>query len=154
MKSKLYLASPLFNDSELLYNEKLCNILEPYFEIYLPQRDGKLMDKLIKTGTDIEHAKEIVFSNDIVALLNSDYLLINLNGRSIDEGAVFELGFAYANKKKCVGFQTDIRRLLPYGNNPMIDSALHDVFYNESELLLWAEVEFSQTNIIFDHIII
>lgn len=141
MKPSLYIASPLFNDSELSYNEKLCDLLEPYFNVYLPQRDGKLMDNLIKNGMQINSAKEIIFCNDIAALLSSDYLLINLNGRSIDEGAVFELGFAYANKKKCIGIQTDIRRLLPYGNNPMIDSSLAELFSNEKELIMWIKEE-------------
>lgn len=139
MKPRLYLASPLFNSIELNQNENLTKILNPFFDVYLPQRDGDLVVELISKGYSISEARQQVFQNDIFALLSSDYLLINLDGRTVDEGACFELGFAYANKVKCFGFQTDIRRLLPHGNNPMIEEPLIDIFKNEEELINWAK---------------
>jgi nucleoside 2-deoxyribosyltransferase len=146
MKPKLYLASPLFNTNELSYNERLCESLKPFFSIYLPQRDGDLLDSLIKNHVKLSEAKQRIFQSDILALLNSDYLLINLNGRTVDEGAVFELGFAYAKKIKCYGIQTDIRRLSPYGNNLMIDESIEEMFYSENELINWAVNETNGLN--------
>jgi nucleoside 2-deoxyribosyltransferase len=65
-------------------------------------------------------------------------LLIVLDGRTVNEGASFELGVAYALEKTCLGLQTDPRRLLPIGNNPMIDAALSQVFASIHELICWA----------------
>ena len=62
-----------------------------------------------------------------------------LDGRTIDEGAVFELGVAYSSGKCCVGIQTDPRRLLPLGNNPMVECALDRVFFDTSEMSVWAK---------------
>jgi nucleoside 2-deoxyribosyltransferase len=65
-----------------------------------------------------------VFEGDLEAIRNSDVLLMILDGRAPDEGACFELGYAYSLNKVCVGLQTDVRRLLTIGNNPMIVGAL------------------------------
>jgi nucleoside 2-deoxyribosyltransferase len=133
---KIYFAAPLFNQIELDRNRTLCSILEENgFTVYLPQRDGLLLIDLIKDGMDPREAKELIFCNDVEAILDCDLLLIILDGRTVDEGAAFELGIAFANRKKCIGLQTDIRRLLPYGNNPMLEIAIEKIFDNEKELI-------------------
>ena len=60
-----------------------------------------------------------VFKDDVAALRASDAFLNLLDGRTVDEGAAFELGVAYALEIPCFALQTDSRRLLPLGNNPM-----------------------------------
>jgi hypothetical protein len=55
----------------------------------------------------------------------------------LDEGASFELGYAFALGKVCVGLKTDPRQLLPIGDNPMIEGALWKLFHEESELVEW-----------------
>jgi nucleoside 2-deoxyribosyltransferase len=140
---KLYLAGPLFSEAELSFNRQIRDLLQKYFDVFLPQEDGELLVELIKAGMPIEEAKKSVFLKDIEAIKNADYLLIILDGRSIDEGAAFELGFAYSLDKKCIGYQSDPRRLLPLGNNPMIDLALSKTVTSRSELLEWASHEIS-----------
>jgi nucleoside 2-deoxyribosyltransferase len=71
--------------------------------------------------------------------------LIILDGRAIDEGAAFELGFATAFGKLCVGLQTDPRRLIASRNNPMIDCALQHIFEDAPSLLRWAN-NFNSSN--------
>jgi nucleoside 2-deoxyribosyltransferase len=61
-----------------------------------------------------------------------------LDGRTIDEGAAFELGYCAAKDKKCFGLQTDNRRLLITGNNPMIEESLEKIFLNIKDLISWA----------------
>jgi hypothetical protein len=61
-----------------------------------------------------------------------------LDGRAIDEGVAVEIGYAYGKNIPCFGLQTDPRRLLPVGNNPMIANVLEEVFQNEKSLLSWA----------------
>lgn len=140
-KSKLpliYFAAPLFSEAELSFNIRLASILEPKIDVYLPQRDGGRLVDLIAKGVTPKDAYTSIFERDVEALRECDALLIVLDGRTIDEGAAFELGLAYAMGKPCVGYQSDPRRLLPAGNNPMIACALRQVFENSEALAEWA----------------
>lgn len=76
-----------------------------------------------------------IFRSDIEAIRTCDALVIVLDGRSVDEGAAFELGYACAIGKSCFGLQTDPRRLLPVGNNPMIVGALDAILPSTQELI-------------------
>lgn len=127
--SKVYLAGPLFSAAEKAFNEQLAARLEHCgIDVYLPQRDGGLIVDLISRGVEPRAAARSIFQRDIEALMECDACLIILDGRTVDEGAAFELGVAYSFRKLCVGLQTDPRRLLPAGNNPMLEGALSDVF--------------------------
>ncbi len=135
---RLYLAGPLFSEAEIDFNHRLKKLLLPFFDVYLPQEDGGLMVDMIAQGTKPIVAAAEVFATDVAAIEGCDVLLIVLDGRSIDEGAAFELGFAFAQGKPCYGLKTDPRQLLVTGNNPMIDCALRMVFSNVDALLAWA----------------
>jgi len=138
IKLTLYLAAPLFSKSELDYNFKLAAKLQKYFNIFLPQRDGGLMLQYIKSGMSVQEASRVVFDIDIDAIDKSDVVLAILDGRTVDEGVAVEVGYAYAKKIPCIGFQTDPRRLLPVGNNPMVTNVLEVIFQDEKSLLSWA----------------
>ena len=75
---------------------------------------------------------------DTDAIRECDALMIILNGRAIDEGAAFELGFAKAISKPCFALQTDSRFAHAWGNNPMITAAVEHVFGSLLELNDWA----------------
>jgi len=139
IKPKLYLAAPLFSMSELEFNQKVVNSVSDHFDIFLPQRDGGLMDQMIKEGTPASDASTYVFNKDISAIRNTDVILAILDGRTVDEGVSIELGFAYALNKRCFGLQTGPIRLLPSGNNPMIDNVIEDTFCDFMQLRRWAE---------------
>jgi nucleoside 2-deoxyribosyltransferase len=139
---KLYLASPLFSQAELTFNRNIRDILKDYFDVYLPQEDGGLFVKMIEKGTPVELAMRKVFYEDIKALQTCDAFIIILDGRTVDEGAAFELGCAYTMGKPCYGLKTDPRQLLQCGDNPMIHVALKEVFLNVSQLVFWA-IKFS-----------
>lgn len=134
----IYFAAPLFSEAELSFNVQMTKVLERAVDVYLPQRDGGRLVDLISKGVSRKDAYASIFERDMEALNECDALLIVLDGRTIDEGAVFELGVAYACGKRCVGYQSDPRRLLPVGNNPMIACSLETVFDNASELAKWA----------------
>jgi nucleoside 2-deoxyribosyltransferase len=137
-RKKIYLAAPLFSEAELRFNIQVKEILDSYFEVYLPQEDGGLMVDMIKQGMSPTSAARKVFDSDIKAIQHCDILVIILDGRSVDEGAAFELGYALAIGKICIGLQTDIRTLLPYGNNPMLSGALNFILKSIDELAMWA----------------
>jgi nucleoside 2-deoxyribosyltransferase len=138
-RGRLYIAAPLFSDAELEFNRCLREALGAAFDVYLPQEGGGLFDELVRSGAPPRDAARQIFERDLEALRASDALLIVLDGRSVDEGAAFELGVAYTLGKPCYGLQTDARRLLPTGNNPMIEGALRRVFHTVEELLAWAQ---------------
>ena len=142
-KKRLYFAAPLFNDMERQFNQELADRLDEFFDVFLPQRDGGLMVDLVNGGMRPAVAAQMVFQLDVSAIEQCDALLIILDGRAVDEGAAFELGYAYALGKTCYGLQTDVRRLLGTGNNPMIDSSLERVFQNVGDLLTWARQSFA-----------
>ncbi|MBI4937775.1 MAG: nucleoside 2-deoxyribosyltransferase [Nitrosomonadales bacterium] len=135
----VYLAAPLFSQSELAFNLDITALLEKHLDVYLPQRDGGKVVDLVARGVSICDTYASIFERDLEALKNCHVLLIILDGRAIDEGAAFELGVAFSTGKVCLGLQTDPRRLLPLGNNPMIECALETIFFETADLDEWAK---------------
>src|SRR5262249_13959943 len=95
-RKNLYLAGPLFSEIERQFNSDLRKMLRPYLDTYLPQEDGGLLVAMVQDGLPLDVAVSKVFAGDMAAIKNADFLLINLDGRTVDEGASFELGVAYA----------------------------------------------------------
>ena len=135
----IYFAAPLFSAAELAYNLEITTLLEAYVDVYLPQRDGGKVVDLVERGVEPRAAFISIYDRDVQALKEADALFLVLDGRTIDEGAAFELGYAVALGKRCVGLQTDPRRLLPLGNNPMIEVPLEQILTNCGEIARWAK---------------
>lgn len=105
---KIYLAAPLFSESERIYNIKLKKELNNAgFYVHLPQEDGVFSE--LATKEDSNRIKKKLFDKDIQAINNSDIILFLLDGRVPDEGGCVELGYAYATNKKCFLYKTDSR---------------------------------------------
>lgn len=132
---KVYLAAPLFNERERAFNEVLAGALSNHCDVFLPQRDGLLLSDLLAKGISTNVAETQIFERDCAALIECEMLLAVLDGAHIDEGVAFEIGFAHARGCLCLGLQTDIRRALPSGNNPMISMALSGIFNCVNELV-------------------
>lgn len=136
-RPRVYLAGPLFSEAECGFNSAVTRRLEEWADVYLPQRDGGLMSEMINQGIESDIAACRVFKRDMDAIQQADYLIAVLDGRAIDEGVAFELGVAFSHAKRCVGLQTDSRRLASWGNNPMITGALEMVFNAVDDLVSW-----------------
>ncbi len=147
-KRRIYIAGPLFSEAELRFNECISDLLKPFFNVYLPQLDGGYMLDLIREGMDPIKASSFVFKNDINALYDCDYLLINLDGITIDEGAAFELGVAYTLGKACLGIHTDRRRFFNGELNPMLSNSIIKIFDSLEELEDWAKSEYQKNKTI------
>jgi nucleoside 2-deoxyribosyltransferase len=143
----VYLASPLFSEAEKNFNAHLTSELERYVTVYLPQRDGGLMSEMVSIGIPSDIAACHVFQRDMEAIKKADYLIAILDGRAIDEGVAFELGIAYSQAKRCVGLQTDSRRLAMWGNNPMITGALESVFISVDDLIEWIKTSIAMNQL-------
>jgi nucleoside 2-deoxyribosyltransferase len=135
LRIKTYLAAPLFNDRERSFNAELADMLAPYCDVFLPQRDGLLLARLLEDGVPQGIAETRIFERDRIALGDCDMLVAVLDGAHIDEGVAFEIGFAHARGCVCLGLQTDVRRALASGNNPMIGCALSSIFGSARELI-------------------
>jgi nucleoside 2-deoxyribosyltransferase len=138
LRPLLYFAAPLFSEAELAYNEEVTSVLERHVDVYLPQRDGGKVVDLVAKGVEQGAAFRSIYDRDIRALKEADALFLLLDGRTIDEGAAFELGYAVALGKHCVGLQTDPRRLMPLGNNPMIQVPLNCILTSKAQVERWA----------------
>ena len=141
---QIYLAGPLFSDAERTFNCGLAAALEERVGVYLPQRDGGLMSDMIRDGVPADVAACCVFRRDMEAIRAADYVIAILDGRAIDEGVAFEVGVGFSQGKRCIGIQTDTRRLASWGNNPMITGALEMVFQRVEELLSWVAKEVAE----------
>lgn len=135
-KYDCYISAPLFNEMEIKFNERVANFLEKLgFSTYLPQRDGKEDEMLLKDPELWPETSKKVFERDVNALKSSSVLIMVMDGRVPDEGACVELGMAYALKKICIGFQTDTRRFSGGNNNLMLDYCMsYDIAHNWESL--------------------
>ncbi|QDP23947.1 nucleoside 2-deoxyribosyltransferase [Bradyrhizobium cosmicum] len=136
---RAYFAAPLFNAMERRHNLEIVEHIEAWLKVFLPQRDGGLLTKLVNEGMPVDAAERLVFETDLRAIAAADVVVTVLDGAHIDEGVAFEVGFAYALGKPCVGLQTDARRQLPTGNNPMLSKSLTAVFQAEHDLYNWLQ---------------
>lgn len=137
-KKLIYVAAPLFSQAELAFNVRVKASLAAHLNVFLPQEDGHLLADLLRESVPIDVAVQAIFGCDVEAVRNCDALLIVLDGRAVDEGAVFELGLAFGLGKTCVGLQTDPRRLFEVGNNPMLTGSLAKLFHSLDGLEAWA----------------
>lgn len=106
-KTKVYFASPLFSDMELMFNESVVSRLRKENEnldIYLPQENMAINDKSL-------YADSIMIANgDNEKLLEADVLIAVLDGPIIDVGVATEIGVAYAKDMTILGLYTDTRQ--------------------------------------------
>jgi nucleoside 2-deoxyribosyltransferase len=126
MKKRVYIAGPLFCQSELDFNLKVNDYLEKLgFLTFLPQRDGHLLSDLISEGGPKYNAIKKIFELDVDEIRKSDILVLIIDGRVPDEGACVELGIAYSLNKECIGLKTDSRYLMDNLDNPLILGAVN-----------------------------
>lgn len=142
MSFLVYLAAPLFNARERAFNLQLARNLERKgCTVFLPQRDGTLLTSMLAAGVPQLVAERRVFLQDTEAMQRANAIVAILDGAVVDDGVAFEIGFMSALGRSCVGLQTDVRRALPSGNNPMLGRALSNIFHTKAALLAWAETE-------------
>ncbi|MEH3140263.1 MAG: nucleoside 2-deoxyribosyltransferase [Mycobacterium kyogaense] len=115
---RIYLAAPLFTGAERAFNLSLCKAIESVAHVYLPQRDGLLLAEERRSSAERSISQKI-FQADIAAISAADALVAVVDGAAVDDGVAFELGFAFAHQKVCIGYTSDSRRAEGYFRNPM-----------------------------------
>lgn len=88
MKTKVYIAAPFFNETQLAIVEAIKKVLDEDANIeYFSPKD----ESMFKQGDDPKYILDL----NCKAILNSDVLLAVTNDK--DVGTMFECGYAYAN---------------------------------------------------------
>jgi nucleoside 2-deoxyribosyltransferase len=129
-KPRVYCSGPLFNDPERAEMEEIARALEAAgFATFLPHRDGlefrPLLPVLIGRGLDLDRAQaawdRAIFALDVYQVAaGCAAVVVNLNGRVPDEGAVTEAALAYAAGRVVVGYKADLRSLVAGRDNAMV----------------------------------
>ncbi|MBE3117994.1 MAG: nucleoside 2-deoxyribosyltransferase [Candidatus Atribacteria bacterium] len=127
---RVYCAGPLFNAKEREEMAQVAKALEDAgYATFLPQRDGlELMPcvaALVARGFDERQAvamlSRAIFALDIYQVVEDcDAIVVNLNGRVPDEGAVSEAAIAWCSGKALVGYKADGRSLFLGQDNPLV----------------------------------
>ena len=127
---KAYLAGPMFNVGEKAEMAQLSKSLEDKdFEVFLPQRDGMDVDGILpellnSLHIEADRANELLLASidalDIFQVATSDCIVMNLNGRVPDEGAVAELAVAWTLGKPGIIYHNDIRSFSAGTQNPLV----------------------------------
>jgi nucleoside 2-deoxyribosyltransferase len=103
-KFRIYLAAPLFSESEREYNKVIAEMLRQHlFEVYLPQDIG---DNCPVRET-YEHNR--IYEHNKQALLDSDIVVSIIDGADADSGTAWEMGYATALEKPVIALRTDFR---------------------------------------------
>jgi len=126
---KIYCAGPLFNPKEREEMLQIANVIEESgYSVFLPQRDGlefaRLLPALVQRNVSVDNARNVlnhaIFCLDVFQVMNSHGLLLNMNGRVPDEGAMVEAGIAWAHNRVIVIYKSDDRSLVEGSCNPLV----------------------------------
>ena len=103
---KIYLAAPLFSEAEREFNAKIAGILrEKKYVVHLPQEVGD------DSSTRDEAETGRIFEYNLKALDECDIVVAVVDGADADSGTAWEIGYAYAVKKRVILLRTDFRRV-------------------------------------------
>lgn len=126
---KIYCAGPLFNPSERSEMAQIAETLtQSGYRVFLPQNDGlefaRLFPAFLKKGVQPKEAEQLlnmaIFALDVFQVKDSHGLVLNMNGRVPDEGAMVEAGIAWAYQHPIVIYNSDDRSLIQGNSNPLI----------------------------------
>jgi|SRR6266403_527782 len=122
MKTKIYLAGPLFTSAERFWNVKLARLLEAGgLHVWLPQEHEPR-----------ELTAQLIFEKDVKDIDWADAVVAIMDGPDPDSGTCWEVGYGYAKGQLIVLVRTDFRGsgegnlLVPY--NLMLTQSSHARF--------------------------
>lgn len=127
---RIYCAGPLFNRAEQEEMAEIARTLEGAgFPVFLPHRDGFVFadarQEFLRGGYDSAEATQMIqqaiFWLDTYEVVSGcQGLVLNMNGRVPDEGAVAETALAWMAGKAIVLYKSDSRSLIHGSDNPLV----------------------------------
>jgi len=131
-RTRVYCSGPLFCPEEMAGMTAIADVLEQAgYDTFLPHRDG-LEPYVLKAAGDPllgnaafrglhRVAGKAIFALDIYQILEGcDRLVMNMNGRVPDEGAVVEAAVAFTAGKPLVLYKNDHRTKIGGNDNAML----------------------------------
>jgi len=138
---KVYLAAPLFTQTERTFNRALAALLEEELagaEVRLPQ-DFKVSGSF-NEKRNFRH----LFRRCLESIDTADVVVAILDGADADSGTAFEVGYAYARRVPVVAVRTDYRAGQERGVNMMLSQAagrfVFDMAFREDPRALAREI--------------
>ncbi|HEV3340296.1 MAG TPA: nucleoside 2-deoxyribosyltransferase [Pirellulales bacterium] len=129
-RRRVYCAGPLFNEPERQEMSSIAaGLRQAGFEPFVPHADGlefaKVQPYLAAQGYDPAAAgrllHEAIFALDVYqVVLGCGSLVMNMNGRVPDEGAVSEAAMAWSFGKPVVIYKADARTKVAGRDNPLV----------------------------------
>lgn len=127
---RVYCAGPLFNEAERREMSAIAEVLRRSgYEPFVPHADGlefaRVQPYLADQGYDAADAgrllHEAIFALDVYqVIVGCGSLVLNMNGRVPDEGAVAEAAMAWSLGKPVVIFKADARSKIAGRDNPLV----------------------------------
>lgn len=134
---RIYLAGPLFTEAERAWLTALKQHVEKCGKGAVVVWPWELFSSGEVESLGCDASKEI-FRRCRDALDGCDTVVALLDGPMVDDGTAWEIGYAYARRKRIIGIRTDIRRAGECEgacSNAMIEHACELVTRNIEELL-------------------
>ena len=100
---KIYLASPFFNDKEILIYDEIIKKLRQKHEVFVPR------EHVIENAWEMTNKEwgKAVFDMDVEAIRDCDVVVALNWGMYSDSGTAWECGFAYGIGKKVINLICD-----------------------------------------------
>lgn len=127
---RIYCAGPLFNRAEQEEMAEIARTLaDAGFSVFLPHRDGFVFAdvhrEFLRGGYESTEAarmiQQAIFWLDTYEVVSGcQGLVLNMNGRVPDEGAVAEAAMAWVAGKAMVLYKADSRSLIQGSDNPLV----------------------------------
>lgn len=136
----IYIASPLFSDMEKDYIDNLvfdiCRELnlDPIKDFFVPHRDNLSIDETT------------IYKENIKNLNNCDLMIAVLDGKDVDSGTAFEIGYFESQDKIVLGILTDTRS---YNENGDFNLKLNTMIFGS---LLYGNLVFKDFDCLVDEI--
>ena len=128
-KKKIFLSGPMNSTSDINGQVAISSVLKPRFNVYLAPKDGveirtlidllanpKVLSPLFLRAALL--VQQIGWAHEIYQLLSCDALVLNMDGRVPDEGAVVEAATSYTAGKPVVIYKDIVRHILGFLRQP------------------------------------
>ncbi|MCP4007430.1 MAG: hypothetical protein GY725_24880 [bacterium] len=128
----VFVSASLSTEKQRARNGRFAELLDPFADVYLPQRDGGLLLKLLESGVVWDIAAARITERDVRALRDADLLIAVFEPGMVGGGVAFEIGFAHA-------VETPVWCLLPdqteRPRSPLLETAISRRFQSTETLL-------------------
>lgn len=139
----VYLAGPLFSQSERLWNKSLAEYIES-------RPDSPFTVNLPQDTTPVEKGEMAIYRHCRTSVDTCDILLAGLDGPDVDSGTAWEVGYAMGIGKPTVAYRTDFR--FCEGDNHVNIMLLHGHGAFVKEVHAKAEQKLTEADGTFGHI--